>query len=353
MNIENEKTIESGIEESLPSVEKSLSIESVDITQKEAMNIEKESDTVVFNQETSQRNPLSQDDETESDYELENENTSEYELESDNDIESEMMIENENEKVVSERHRILNERGKKKEKEVGNEKELVNEKEKVVHESEKEKENEVLLENETNGMNHQDEIRMNDNERNMVRENERDDIRMNDNERNMTRENDRDDIRMNDNERNMIRENDRDDIRMNDNERNMTRENDRDDIRMNDNERNMIRENDRESIRMNDNTSVYGKDMEMGNSCQPFIDFTSMNRPDNTFTQFLDFLKEDKKRESDSQMQILMNLLKMVSDSRAYDARFSLIENKIESLQQKIDKLMDLLQQQNTNNANN
>ena len=299
MNIENEKTIESGIEESLPSVEKSLSIESVDITQKEAMNIEKESDTVVFNQETSQRNPLSQDDETESDYELENENTSEYELESDNDIESEMMIENENEKVVSERHRILNERGKKKEKEVGNEKELVNEKEKVVHESEKEKENEVLLENETNGMNHQDEIRMNDNERNMVRENERDDIRMNDNERNMTRE------------------------------------------------------NDRESIRMNDNTSVYGKDMEMGNSCQPFIDFTSMNRPDNTFTQFLDFLKEDKKRESDSQMQILMNLLKMVSDSRAYDARFSLIENKIESLQQKIDKLMDLLQQQNTNNANN
>ena len=335
MNIENEKTIESGIEESLPSVEKSLSIESVDITQKEAMNIEKESDTVVFNQETSQRNPLSQDDETESDYELENENTSEYELESDNDIESEMMIENENEKVVSERHRILNERGKKKEKEVGNEKELVNEKEKVVHESEKEKENEVLLENETNGMNHQDEIRMNDNERNMVRENERDDIRMNDNERNMTRENDRDDIRMNDNERNMIRENDRDDIRMNDNERNMTRE------------------NDRESIRMNDNTSVYGKDMEMGNSYQPFIDFTSMNRPDNTFTQFLDFLKEDKKRESDSQMQILMNLLKMVSDSRAYDARFSLIENKIESLQQKIDKLMDLLQQQNTNNANN
>ena len=299
MNIENEKTIESGIEESLPSVEKSLSIESVDITQKEAMNIEKESDTVVFNQETSQRNPLSQDDETESDYELENENTSEYELESDNDIESEMMIENENEKVVSERHRILNERGKKKEKEVGNEKELVNEKDKVVHESEKEKENEVLLENETNGMNHQDEIRMNDNERNMVRENERDDIRMNDNERNMTRE------------------------------------------------------NDRESIRMNDNTSVYGKDMEMGNSYQPFIDFTSMNRPDNTFTQFLDFLKEDKKRESDSQMQILMNLLKMVSDSRAYDARFSLIENKIESLQQKIDKLMDLLQQQNTNNANN
>ena len=145
--------------------------------------------------------------------------------------------------------------------------------------SEKEKENEVLLENETNGMNHQDEIRMNDNERNMVRE------------------------------------------------------------------------NDRESIRMNDNTSVYGKDMEMGNSYQPFIDFTSMNRPDNTFTQFLDFLKEDKKRESDSQMQILMNLLKMVSDSRAYDARFSLIENKIESLQQKIDKLMDLLQQQNTNNA--
>ena len=299
MSIENEKTIENGIEESLPSVEKSLSIESVDITQKEAMNIEKESDTVVFNQETSQRNPLSQDDETESDYELENENTSEYELESDNDIESEMMIENENEKVVSERHRILNERGKKKEKEVGNEKELVNEKEKVVHESEKEKENEVLLENETNGMNNRDEIRMNDNERNMVRENERDDIRMNDNERNMTRE------------------------------------------------------NDRESIRMNDNTSVYGKDMEMGNSCQPFIDFTSMNRPDNTFTQFLDFLKEDKKRESDSQMQILMNLLKMVSDSRAYDARFSLIENKIESLQQKIDKLIDLLQQQNTNNANN
>ena len=278
MNIENENTIENGVEESVPSVEKSLSIESVDITQQDAMNIENEKDTLVLNQETNQRNILEQDEETESDYELEkeNENDSEYELESDNDIETEMMIENEKQKVVNdkvnERHRVLNE----KEKEVVNERD--HEKE-VVHEKEKE----VLHENETNGMNDRENIRMNDNER----------------------------------------------------------------------ERNIIRENDHDSIRMNDNTSVYGKDMEFGNSSQQFIDFTSMNRPDNTFTQFLDFLKEDKKRESDSQMQILMNLLKMVSDSRAYDARFSLIENKIESLQQKIDKLIDLLQQQNTNNANN